>query len=95
MDGAARNTMARLHPKSVVKNPNVKLPQSAPIEATEPTQLTCTLDNGPVTVSGVSSDINVGRAGANQPMHKPLANCIRFAKKRKYPIKWFVSKLHR
>lgn len=67
MEGMARKTMARLHPKTVVKNPKVRLPHNAPIFVILPTQLTCTLDKGPVS-SGVSSDSNFGNAGENHPM---------------------------
>lgn len=76
IEGTARNSIARLHPKRDVMNPNVKIPPSAPKLFTEPNQEICSFVSGPFK-SGVWSDIKIGIDGVNQPITQPQSEKIK------------------
>lgn len=67
VDGNARKIIARLHPNSVVKSPNVNEPHTAPTFTIDPIHEISELVNGSEFVNGVSSDNSLGSAGENQP----------------------------
>lgn len=67
MIGKKSKFIARLHPKIVVINPNVKPEKIAPRVLIEPSQESCSFVSGPV-FKGVKLDIRIGVAGDIQPV---------------------------
>lgn len=86
-EGNASNSIDRFDPMRLIKYPNDREPNNAPMQFTEPIQDNSSLVSGP-EMSGVSSDCNLGVTGEIQPERfRKLAiiSCVKL-KKFFYPL---------